>query len=139
MRQILIAQLDDDLATEMQEVMDFVKINDTLPLPVSNNVEQLFFTKVQKNIAGEHIFTISILNAKENEVEVFRQITFPLSIHGNPYIATVREPQAETEDLIRYIVLVTIAMLVVLLGILFFINRYLLKKLWDLYYKTLEE
>ncbi|MFZ1799708.1 MAG: HAMP domain-containing sensor histidine kinase, partial [Chitinophagaceae bacterium] len=43
------------------------------------------------------------------------------------------------EDLIRYIVLVTISMLVVLLGILFFINRYLLKKLLDPFYKNLDE
>ncbi|MEO7210738.1 MAG: HAMP domain-containing sensor histidine kinase [Chitinophagaceae bacterium] len=138
-RQILIAQLDDDLTTEMQEVIDFVKTNDTLPLPVNNNAEQLFFTRVQQNIAGIHISTVPIFSLKENENEVFRQIEFPLSIKGKDYLATVREPQAETEDLIRYIVLVTISMLVVLLGILFFINRYLLKKLWDPFYKTLDE
>ncbi len=138
-RQILIAQLDDDLATEMQEVMDFVKKNETLPLPVNNNAQQTFFTKVQKNIAGVHVSTIPVFDSSEQEDVMFRQIEFPLHLQGNLYVATVREPQAETEDLIRYIVWVTIAMLVVLLGILFFINRYLLKKLWNPFYKTLDE
>jgi len=138
-RQILIAQLDEDLATEMQEVLDYVKENSALPLPVHNNAEQLFFTKSQKNITGNHVSTITVFNKNESEDVVFRQIEFPVTVQGISYTATVREPQAETEDLIQYIVLVTICMLVVLLGILFFINRYLLKKLWDPFYKTLDE
>ncbi len=138
-RQILIAQLDEDLSTEMQEVMDFVKKNEALPLPVNNNVQQTFFTKVQKNIAGVHVSTIPVFDSSEQEAVMFRQIEFPLHIQENLYVATVREPQAETEDLIQYIVLITIAMLIVLLGILFFINRYLLKKLWNPFYKTLDE
>ncbi len=138
-RQILIAQLDEDLATEMQEVLDFVKKNDVLPAPVNNKTQQLFFTHLQKNNETVRISTIPVFDSGENENEVFRQIEFPITIHANTYTAIVREPQAETEDLIQYIVLVTIIMLVVLLGLLFFINRYLLKKLWNPFYKTLDE
>ncbi|MBS1730616.1 MAG: HAMP domain-containing histidine kinase [Bacteroidetes bacterium] len=137
--QILIAQLDEDLTTERQEVMDFVKINDNLPLPINNKTQQLFFVPLQKNKTSTTISSVSIYDATEKEKVIFRQIEFPVIIQGKSFLATVREPQAETEDLIQYIVLVTIIMLVILLGLLFFINRYFLKKLWNPFYKTLDE
>jgi signal transduction histidine kinase len=60
-----------------------------------------------------------------------------VNLDGKIFIATVSKSQEGVDDLIWLIVLITGAVLVLLFLVLFMVNRFLLRKLWEPFYNTL--
>jgi len=66
-------------------------------------------------------------------------LEFQVSVNGKPYKADVRKSEEATQYLIQLILKITLAMVVILLGALFLINRFLLRKLWKPFNRALQQ
>ncbi|UAY51250.1 sensor histidine kinase [Ferruginibacter albus] len=137
-RYALINQLDQDLQIEEQEVFDFVKINHALPTPSNYEDQQISFElltqSVQRKFSSRYIF-----DSTEKEKTPVRQLIFPIVVNGKNYKVVVSKSQEETEDLIQQILVITLGTVIVLLLMLFLLNRILLRKLWQPFNITLKE
>jgi signal transduction histidine kinase len=135
---VLVKQLDKDLKIEEQEIMDYVKANKSLPDSTNSNDQKITFEPATIPVKRK-ITSIDILKVRDDEYETIRKLIFPISILGKNYIASVSKSQQETEDLIQLIVSFTLAIVILLLLVLFIINRFVLNKLWLPFYNTLDE
>lgn len=138
-RYILLQQIDRDLKVEEQEIFDFVKQNKQLPNASDYKGQAITFEKETANDLKRIIKSSTKLNRLENEEEPVRMLTFPVNVNGVVYEATVTKSQAEAEDLLQLIVIITGGIFLSLLVITSVINRFVLNKLWQPFYNTLEQ
>ncbi|MEO7923369.1 MAG: HAMP domain-containing sensor histidine kinase [Chitinophagaceae bacterium] len=136
LRYVLTSQLDEALIVEEVEIYDHVKQYKSLPPSTVYKDQRISFEPTDK--PGRRSFqSISIFNADDGETESARQLLFPLKINNQDYMVSVTKSAESTKDLVG-IILISIAGLIVLLTvILFFTNRFLLKKLWQPFRNTL--
>lgn len=135
---VLLHQLDKDLRVEESEIIDYVKENNQLPEPTNYKNEQEFFLPAKDSIPRK-FNSITIFNKEHNEDISYRQLSFSQTVMGKAYTILVRKSEAETEDLIKLILTITLSMVVLLLLSLFLINRFLLSKLWRPFNLTLQQ
>src|SRR5258706_13418834 len=135
---ILIHQLDKDLRVEEQEVKDFVKQNNRLPEPSNYKDLKEFFLASDSEV-NRRFSSIDIYNKEHHENVTYRQLQFFVSASGKGYKVLVRKSEEEAEDLIKFILMVTLLLLVVLLMTLFLVNRFILSKLWKPFHATLQQ
>jgi signal transduction histidine kinase len=135
---VLIKQLDKDLKIEEQEIVDYVKTNNSLPQATSFKDQNIAFEFTAAPVVRE-VLSVDILNDKDNEYETIRRLVFPVSLSGKYYKASVSKSLQETEDLVQLIATITLAMVILLLLVLFIINRFVFNKLWVPFNNTLNE
>lgn len=133
---VLTEQLDETLHVEEVEIIDYIKKNQSLPEATTFQDQRTSFRKVGHPVV-RHFTTLMLVDPKDGDNELSRQLTFPVSIKGDHYAATVSKSQEETEDLIGLVLLVTLALLILLGILLFFFNRVILKRLWRPFHDTL--
>jgi signal transduction histidine kinase len=138
-RSVLIRQLDSTLRVEEAEILDFVKTRDRMPEPANYRDQQISFIAVAAPVRRRFIDTSWMENGRRGPREkVVRQLVFPVIAGGQTYTVTVAKSEMETEDLMGGISAVTGGMILLLLGGIFFSNRWLLRRLWQPFYTTLE-
>ena len=137
LRSILISQLDKGLKVEEREIIDYIKENNQLPDPTNYKDEQEEFIPVGNQKINRSLASIDIFNKATDDNISYRQLEFPVVVAGRHYKIQVRKSQAETDDLVQLILLITVAILLILLVTLFLINRFLLNKLWKPFNTTL--
>lgn len=138
-RHVLLNQLDEDLKVEEQEILDYVKINNSLPNPSSYKDQKVTFQAADDSSVKRTFNSTTIFSKEENENVSSRLIIFPVHVDGKNYVVSISKSEEETEDLIQFILLITLSIVVLLLVVLFIINRFLLNKLWQPFYSTLKE
>ncbi len=136
-RYALIDQLDDTLKVEEQEILDNVKKKGTLPEPSQYRSQSVSFEETNQPFKRK-FESVSLVGFHHHEYNPYRQLTFPVLVKGKLYAATVSKSQEEVEDLIGLIVLITGGVVILLLLVLFTVNRFLLRKLWQPFYETLQ-
>ncbi len=138
LQHVLVSQLDDDLKTEEQEIINFVKQQNKLPASADYPDQQVVVAQTVLPV-GRSIRTVDIPD-KEDEGEFVktRRLVFTLKISEANYKISVYKSQQETEDMVQLIVMITLAMVLLLLLILFIINRFVLVKLWHPFNQTLD-
>ncbi|HUS03130.1 MAG TPA: HAMP domain-containing sensor histidine kinase [Chitinophagaceae bacterium] len=136
---VLINQLDKDLKIEEQEVKDFIIENNQLPDPTNYKDEQEEFLPTTNEKVKRRFSSMDIFNKEHHENVAYRQLEFPLLFSGKQYRILIRKSEEETDDLIRFILTITLGILVILLITLFFINRFFLNQLWKPFNITLEQ
>lgn len=90
-------------------------------------------------IEYDSLWTTQIYDSLEKELIPFRIIESNFLVNGQPYLLHRKRSLIENDDLIKSILAVEILLLIFLLGGLFFINRYLSKKIWRPFYATLDK
>lgn len=136
LRYVLINQLDEDLKIEEAEIYDYVKKHDSLPAPTAYQDQRISFEPTSE--PGKRSFSsLEDFNPVEKEQESSRQLFFPVTIKGRHYLVSVIKSAEATEYLLWIILFSTVALVVLLIVILFFTNRFLLKKLWQPFRQTL--
>lgn len=80
-----------------------------------------------------------IFNGFEKKKIPFRQISLITVINGKGYFIAARDTLIEEDDLLEVIAIVTGLVFLLLLVGLYFINRNLSLKIWQPFYKTLDE
>jgi two-component system sensor histidine kinase ArlS len=93
----------------------------------------------QDGIIRDSIFYRFYLDTLVNENEPYRVLQSPVKIGGKPYAFMARINLVESEDMIKGIALLFIAILGTLLIGLYFITRRLSKRIWKPFYSTLEQ
>jgi signal transduction histidine kinase len=129
-------QLNEKLYHDIKNITRSIKKNGTIPdyypfieiREVSPQKEQSFKT----------IDTL-IFNVFEKREIPFRQISLVTVINGREYFIAARDTLIEEDDLLEVIAIVTGLVFVLLLVSLYFINRKLSLKIWQPFYKTLDE
>lgn len=138
-RTILLQQLDRDLKVEEQEIYEYVKEKNSLPTASQYKGQEIKFTVAKNGVIARRLTTSVVINSEDREEEPVRMLTFPISVHGVLYEAIVIKSQVEAEDLLELIVLVTGAIILLMLVVISLVNRLLLSKLWQPFYKTLSQ
>lgn len=91
------------------------------------------------HIAKDTLFYTSYFDTLDAENEPYRELNTPVTIQQQPYTYTARINLVETEDLMKSIALLFIAVILILLVGLFIITRKLSVTLWKPFYKTLQQ
>lgn len=135
---ILRGQGDKDLVVEEQEIFEYVRINHHLPQVFESKDQQITFTKVNGPVKREFT-TANYYNAKEKEDEQGRGLVSSVMVNGINYKILVVQSSVETDDLIRIIFCITIAVILLLLLVLFIANRLILGRIWQPFYGILHQ
>jgi signal transduction histidine kinase len=135
----LIHQLDKNLKVEEKEITDYIRENNLLPEPSDSKDEQELYTPLNDEKITRKFSSIELYNKDHDENIYYRQLEFPVTVNGKTYKADVRKSQAETEDIVRLVLEITLAIVLLLLVTLFIINRFVLSKLWEPFNTTLQQ
>lgn len=87
----------------------------------------------------DSLFYRSFLDTLDNEVEPYRVLYSPVRVKGRPYTLMVRISLVESEDIVKSVALLFLAILTVLLIGLYFITKRLSINLWSPFYSTLNK
>ena len=90
-------------------------------------------------IAKDTLFYTSYFDTLDAENEPYRELNTPVAIQQQPYTYTAKINLVETEDLMKGIALLFIAVIIILLAGLFVITQKLSATLWKPFYKTLQQ
>jgi signal transduction histidine kinase len=129
-------QLNEKLFHDIENITGTIKKNGTIPdyypffeiREVSKQPEQSF--KATDTL---------IFDAFENKNIPYRQISLMTVINDKEYFIAARDTLIEEDDLLEVISIVTGMIFILLLVSLYFINRKLSMRIWEPFYKTLDE
>lgn len=136
---VLTMQLNDTLRSEQQEIVEFVEAHHQLPDIQNTKRQWITIEKTSSSLSKTKITSVLIFNSKENENEYIRQLKFSIKILDQNFLITVNKWETEMEDLLKLIALVAIGMIAIILLIHYFINRKLIRKIWQPFYKTIHQ
>lgn len=129
-------QLNEKLRHDIKNITRSIKKSGAIP----NYYPFIEIREVSKQ--PEHsLKTIDtlIFNVFENRNIPFRQISLMTVINDKVYFIAARDTLIEEDDLLEVIAITTGLVFVLLLAGLYFINRKLSMKIWQPFYKTLDE
>jgi len=132
-------QLDRDLTEEFEEVVDYVNLNGQLPKQVDFDEDQTVFIKTNQKNLQTTFFDTLYNDAKERKNEPGRAVSGLISLKGDHYRVIITESKESTEYLVQIIAVITLALMIGLVLILFITNRYILNGLWKPFHDTLNE
>ncbi|MDR3693068.1 HAMP domain-containing sensor histidine kinase [Mucilaginibacter sp.] len=149
---ILTRQKDQDLKVEEQEIFEYVARNHHLPQTFESNDQQITFTEAKPgSIKREFINTDYYerwdrdkgfrhhKHRSDGEYESGRGLITSVTVSDKYYKILIVESKVETEDLIRLIFTITIAVILLLLLVLLITNRFILNRLWKPFYNIMKE
>jgi signal transduction histidine kinase len=130
-------QLDRDLTEEIDEVLDYVKLNHQLPRQVDFDEDVTVFKKTDLKDLPRRFFDTVYINPKGKKSEAGRAVSGLIYLKDGNYKVTITISREDTEYLVQIIAAITLLLMVCLLLILFLTNRYILRGLWRPFYDTL--
>ncbi len=133
---VLKDQLDETLRVEQVEIQDFIQTHHLLPQATTYKDQRIEFKKSDK-VLPQSFRTLMLYDPDEKENELSRQLDFTVEVNGQYYIASVTKSQEATEEIIGVILLITLGLIILLSMLLFFANRFLVKRLWKPFQTTL--
>ena len=137
---ILQNKLDKDLLVEEREIVQYANKYNQLPLSSNYIDEEINYQKTALRKPGKRYFAnAQIINPKENEIEPARRLTTFIAVNNQIYRVTIVRSKVESEDLLHIILLITLAITGILLITSAFINKLLLNKLWQPFYRLLQQ
>lgn len=138
LRYVIISGVDEDLRIEKNEVLSYINNYHSLPPVVEVHDQQTHYQLVKSLPAdNHHIYTKKNHHKRNEEEDWERTIAFGATVNGNNYLITVSKSLEGTDDLIQSIIFITIGTIVLILVTTFFINRLVLRKLWQPFYNSL--
>jgi signal transduction histidine kinase len=136
---ILTNQIDKDLVVEENEVFNYVNLNHKLPEEYESNHQQITFKSLGSRQIERRFLDTVYQEIKENEMEPGRALISSVNVSGQNFRILVVQSKVETEELIQIIFLITIGLIVILLFVLLFLNRVILQRIWQPFYKVLSQ
>ncbi len=133
---VLREQLDETLRVEQVEIQDFVHVNHSLP-PATTYKDQKIEFEPAENDFPQRFSTLKLYDTADKENELSRQLIFPVQVNGQYYAASVTKSQEATEEMRGLILLITLGLIILFSVLLFFANRFLVKRLWKPFRTTL--
>jgi len=139
LRYVFIEEADEALEIQQKEILSYTGKYNRFPEAMQLNDQQILYDQTGKFIQNENgnFETVRVYDANEKEERLFRQIKFNAELNGGQWLVTVRKPLEGTGDLVESILLITVCTVLLILIATFFINRFLLRKLWQPFYNNL--
>jgi signal transduction histidine kinase len=119
--------------------MHYVKEKGALPEASDYKDQQIVFHPFTKDHFKTKWSTEKEFDKKEDETESFRKLEFLVTVNADHYIAEVKKSQQETEDIVKMMLMITCALIIFVLLVIFVANRYILVKLWEPFNHTLKQ
>ncbi|MFM9986081.1 MAG: sensor histidine kinase [Flavobacteriales bacterium] len=137
LRQDLDEDFTENLYIEKEYVEQFAK--DSLRLPSAELQTSISLNFEKCNAAFDDVLRdTSLMKPWEEELQPFRQLVFSLNQNDTVYRVTLECPMYESDDLIERIGWSMALIAVVLLIVLFFLTRWLSKRMWQPFFNTLQ-
>ena len=152
---ILTNKIDKDLAVEENEVFEYVKTNHQLPQVFESKDLQITFTSAQPGSVTRNFINTVYRRTDENddeheehrrhrhhhgeEYESGRGLISSVTVGDKYYRIQIVESKVETEDLVKIIFGITLAVILLLLLVLFVTNRLILNRLWQPFHNLMKE
>ncbi|UZJ64306.1 hypothetical protein OKW96_18300 [Sphingobacterium sp. KU25419] len=124
-------QIEDHLYEELLEVKDFAHIKNIVPSPDGFDGVIIGYQKLQKLTDERQIFAdTNFYNPKKKHQESARYLKTQLLLNGEPYEVKIIASKFESQEQIKSIVLIILLPLMILLVVLWLVNRFLIRKMW---------
>lgn len=142
---MLNKDVDRSISLEAEQFLKHIKNFEYLAdletdLQVLDQLSYNVHIKPAEQITSDKIYkTVIQFDSLENIERPFRQVSTGVVVKEKPYLLTVEMSLVDNNELVMAIALVQIALSVVLIAGLFFLNRSLSKRLWKPFYKTLDQ
>ncbi|MCC8423811.1 HAMP domain-containing sensor histidine kinase [Mucilaginibacter sp. UR6-11] len=136
---IVNKQLDHDLTEEVEEIADYIKLNQHLPAELDFEGDQTSFIKTDQKIAGMIFYDMPYHKNHGNKTESGRAVKTIVTLKGVNYVAIVAQSKEASENLTQLIICITVLLTAVLLLILALTNRYIFGGLWKPFYHVLAQ
>lgn len=134
---IQVQQVDDDLRIEEKEIELYVRQFGQLPKTFSVDDQLIDFTSSDQPVTERHFKRVYIKDST-GDPEDFRQLVFGIKAEDKWYRVTVSKSLEDTDKLIMTILWITCGTVLLILLASFIINRFVLKRLWKPFFKTLD-
>ncbi len=136
---LYIAETDETLVLQKQEFVE----NELPNLKISNIETWNRYSRNVKILEDQFVKRDSLFekfyfDKLENENEPYREINSPLKIDGKVFTYSGRINMIENRDMVFSIAAIFIGIIIILFGGMLLIIRFLSKKLWLPFYKTLK-
>ncbi|EHQ25613.1 sensor histidine kinase [Mucilaginibacter paludis] len=134
-------QLDRDLTEEFDEVQEYVELHHQLPVDSDADFdkEQTVIKKTNQRLAKPYFYDSIYHSPKGNKQEDGRSVTGFIDLSGQHYKVDITVSSENTQYLVQIIAMITLALTIVLLLILFVTNRFVLNGLWKPFYVLLNQ
>ncbi|MDB5030028.1 HAMP domain-containing sensor histidine kinase [Mucilaginibacter sp.] len=146
---IVNKQLDRDLTEELDEITDYINLNQHLPKQLDFNGDQTTLTKTDQKLIEKSFYDIPYHVAQRDadsenggikyKIKPGRAVKALISVKGENYILTVAQSKEGSKHLTQLIIIITLGLTVFLLGILAITNKYVLNGLWKPFYHILQQ
>ncbi len=139
LRYVIISQVDEDLKIEKNEVVTYVHQFNHLPTVIEVRDQYTTYKPVEKPTSQNNkIFTNKVYDKAEHETELRRTIEFTVDVNNIWYLVSVSKSLEGADELIQTIIAITLTIISLILIVTFFINRFVLRRLWKPFYSTLQ-
>nr|WP_233173805.1 HAMP domain-containing sensor histidine kinase [Pedobacter sp. ASV19] len=129
--QYINKQIDDHLYEELLEVQDFAHVKNILPSPDGYDDVIVDYKKIHKLPDKRKIFAdTNFYNPKKRHHETARYQKTELVLNGQSYEIMIIASKSERQEEIKSIILIILLPVVVLILILWLVNRFLIKRMW---------
>ncbi|GAB2971703.1 hypothetical protein GCM10027049_01610 [Mucilaginibacter puniceus] len=136
---ILTKEIDEDLASEENEIFDHVKLNNALPQIFESEYLKVRFDLTGNNAVRRRFTNIQYWDSERKNRVSGRELITSLQVKGKIYRVSIIQSKVETEGLIRVIFFITLGIIFILILILFIINRLVIGSLWKPFYQMLRQ
>jgi signal transduction histidine kinase len=136
-KRIMSHEATEHLLNQRLKVENYVSQNEQLPANQFTLSDSLWFTSGNL-IKGYNLKDTLFYNYVEAEPLMYRQISFGVKLNGEAHTAFILHPMYETEDLTEAIVSTLFGIVLLILVALFVTNYLISKRLWQPFYRTLE-
>lgn len=131
--------MDNDLVVEKKEIEGYAMQHNLLPEIMSVRQQVISYQRLSSPYNEVLFRTISAMDSSENDEDDFRSLEFGIKAGNQEYKVSVMKPLETTENLLWYILLITLSAILVILAAAYFINRLALKKLWSPFFDTVNK
>ena len=139
LRFVIINQIDEDLKIEKNEIVNYASRFNHLPAVIEVHDQYTNYKTVEKpGYIGHEIYTTKVYDTDRHQNELRRIIQFNLQVDKIWYFVNVSKSLAGTDKLIQTIIIITVSTILLIVAVAFFINRILLRRLWQPFYNTLQ-
>lgn len=129
--QYINKQIDEHLQEELLEVQDFAHVRNILPVPDGFNDIILEYKRIDRMPDKSKLFAdTNFYNPKKKHEESARYLKTELLINGVPYELKIMVSKVERQEQIRSIILIILLPVLVLLLVLWLVNRFLIRRMW---------
>lgn len=140
MREEIYDEVDDQLFTDKENIISYVRQHNRLP-NVTSGISEAILVKEghPESLVMEQLSDTLIYSSYDEEEIPFRQLTFSVQQQGKIYQYTVLKSLMDFQDLVESTVLAMFWTFLLLLTGLVFVNYYTSKYTWRHFYDTLSK